>query len=135
MSFFLGLAGPHARRTIRRNALVLMAGFAALAAHAAAPPEAERGAREFRACIACHSLAPGQHLTGPSLANLFGRRAGTAPGFQRYSEALRRSGVVWDERSLDAWLADPARFVPGNSPSISAPPNPNSGSARPLPVP
>src|SRR3954454_5595449 len=52
--------------------------------------------------------------TGPSLAGVVGRKAGTAPGFTRYSSALKASGVVWDAASLDAWLIDPAGFVPGN---------------------
>lgn len=74
----------------------------------------QRGAKAFQACIACHSLEPGRHFTGPSLANLFGRKAGTAPGFQRYSDALQRADIVWDEKTLDAWLREPATFVPGN---------------------
>ncbi len=85
---------------------------AATASHAAA--DVERGAQAFRACASCHSLAPGDHRTGPSLATVFGRRAATADGFQRYSAALRQSGVVWNGKTLDAWLRDPAAFVPGN---------------------
>jgi cytochrome c len=54
------------------------------------------------------------HLTGPSLARVWGRRAGTVDGFTRYSEPLRRSTHVWDEPSLDRWLDDPAAVVPGN---------------------
>jgi cytochrome c len=76
--------------------------------------DAERGAKAYRACIACHALEPGRHLTGPSLAKVFGRKAGEAPGFQRYSDALKNSGVVWDEKTLDAWLRDPAGVIPGN---------------------
>jgi cytochrome c len=73
-----------------------------------------RGAKAYQACVACHSLEPGRHFTGPSLANLFGRKAGTAPGFTRYSDALQQSGVIWDEKTLDAWLSEPGSFVPGN---------------------
>ncbi|HZR04085.1 MAG TPA: hypothetical protein VFA81_13045, partial [Burkholderiales bacterium] len=62
-----------------------------------------------------HSLEPGENLTGPSLAHVWGRKAGTLPDFHRYSEALQRSGVVWNEQSLDRWLADPQAFVPGNT--------------------
>ncbi len=79
-----------------------------------AAENAERGTKAFQACVACHSLEPGQHFTGPSLANLFGRKAGTGPGFQRYSDALQRSGIVWDEKTLDAWIRDPAGLIPGN---------------------
>ncbi|MEK8004618.1 cytochrome C [Burkholderia contaminans] len=74
-----------------------------------------RGAQAARECMACHSFAPGRHMTGPSLANVWGRKAGTAAGFQRYSDALKRSGLVWDKEHLDAWLKDPAARVPGNA--------------------
>ncbi len=70
----------------------------------AAEPDPEAGARVFGVCAACHSLEPGRHMTGPSLAGILGREAGTAPGFDRYSEALRESELVWDTHSLDAFL-------------------------------
>jgi len=90
-----------------------------LAAHSPSPaqPEGdpERGARLFgRACAACHSLEPGRHMTGPSLAGVWGRRAGAAQGFGRYSEVLEAADLVWDEDTLDPWLEDPAGFLPGN---------------------
>jgi len=69
---------------------------------------------EFRVCTACHSIEPGRHFTGPSLAKLFGRKAGTVPDFQRYSDALKRSEVTWTEQTLDQWLRNPAAFIPGN---------------------
>jgi cytochrome c len=62
----------------------------------------------------CHSVEPARHLTGPSLAHVWGKKAGTAEGFDRYSEPLQRSGIVWNEKSLDKWLANPEAFVPGN---------------------
>ena len=77
--------------------------------------DVERGARASRACMACHSFTPGRHLTGPSLAAVWGRRAGTAAGFGRYSEALKRSEIVWNEKTLDAWLRNPAALIPGNA--------------------
>lgn len=76
--------------------------------------DAKQGARAFQTCAACHSLEPGRNLTGPSLANVLGRKAGTVPGFQRYSDALKRSGTVWNEQNLDAWLKEPEKFIPGN---------------------
>lgn len=86
-----------------------------LANAAAGAGDAERGARVFGQCMVCHSMQSGEHLTGPSLAHVFNRKAGSAEGFQRYSDALKRSGVTWDEAALDAWLANPERFLPGNS--------------------
>ncbi|HUF21177.1 MAG TPA: c-type cytochrome [Burkholderiales bacterium] len=80
----------------------------------AAESDPRRGSKEFRNCIACHSMSAGEHLTGPSLHDVFGRKAGTAPGFRRYSPALKSSGVVWNTETLDAWLADPERLVPNS---------------------
>lgn len=84
------------------------------AGSALAEGDAEAGARVFRACAACHSLAPGRHLTGPSLAGFWHRKAGSIEGFTRYSSALKTADIVWDERTLDAWIADPQAMVPGN---------------------
>lgn len=75
---------------------------------------AARGQRSFRACMPCHSLEPDRNMTGPSLAGLWDRKAGTLESFERYSDALKSSGIIWDERSLDAWITDPDRMVPGN---------------------
>lgn len=103
--------------TTQRSLAALAALFAPLATPLAAPSagDAARGAELFRACAACHSLVAGDHRTGPSLAAVYGRRAGKAAGFQRYSNALRKSPVVWDAPALDAWLRDPAAFIPGNA--------------------
>ena len=76
--------------------------------------DATRGQRDFRACAPCHSLEPDRNMTGPSLAGLWGRRAGSLPSFERYSDALKSSGIIWDDRSLDGWLTDPPRMVPDN---------------------
>lgn len=59
-----------------------------------------------------HSVTPRERLTGLSLRGIDVEMAGTAPGFQRYSPALKSSNVVWNAEALDAWLADPARRVP-----------------------
>jgi len=53
-------------------------------------------------------------MTGPSLAHVWGSKAGTARGFPRYSDALKKSGIVWNEETLDKWFSNPERFVPGN---------------------
>ena len=80
----------------------------------AEPADAARGQRHFRICAPCHSLEPDRNMTGPSLSGLWGRQAGSLPSFERYSDALKSSGVIWDDRSLDAFLADPNRMVPDN---------------------
>jgi cytochrome c len=53
-------------------------------------------------------------MTGPSLAAIWGRKAGTVAGFDRYSKALKGADIIWDEHSLDAWLRDPRNFIPYN---------------------
>lgn len=80
----------------------------------AAEGDPARGSRQFGSCAACHSLIPGEHLTGPSLHGVFGRKAGTATGFARYSPALKSGNVTWNAETLDAWLRDPDRFIPDN---------------------
>jgi len=83
------------------------------AAHAAG--DAKRGAQLFRQCMACHSAAEGEHMTGPSLAHVWGRKAAGEQGFMRYSDALKRAGITWDEATLDKWLASPESLVPGTT--------------------
>lgn len=92
------------------------AGVVLLSATAAiAGGDAKRGAQVFRQCMACHSVQPAEHLTGPSLAHAWNRKAGTAEDFMRYSDALKGSGITWNASALDKWLADPAAMVPGTS--------------------
>jgi cytochrome c len=77
--------------------------------------DATAGARAFGQCMACHSVEPGRHLTGPSLAHAWGRKAASAEGFMRYTDALTRAGLTWDSQTLDKWLANPEALVPGTS--------------------
>ena len=71
------------------------------------------GRQVFRKCQACHSLSPGKNLVGPSLAGIIGRKSGTAPNYS-YSPAMKQANIVWDAKSLDAYLSDPQKVVPGN---------------------
>ena len=97
------------------HSLAILAVLVLGAVHGAyAQGDAQLGAKLFQQCAACHSAERGRHLTGPSLADVLGRKAGTAQAFLRYSDALKRSGVVWNEQNLDAFLRDPARFIPRN---------------------
>lgn len=63
-------------------------------------------------CKVCHSFEPGRNGVGPSLAGIVGRKAGTEAGFA-FSEAMKTSGLTWDEATLDAYLAAPMKTVPG----------------------
>src|SRR5712675_2145039 len=99
---------------MKRFAIAALATIAFLSPAFAQLGDAARGQQDFRACTPCHSLEPDRNMTGPSLANLWGRKAGSLPSFERYSEALKASGIIWDDRSLDGWLTDPDRMVPDN---------------------
>jgi cytochrome c len=95
---------------------ITVAIFACAAAQlTSAAGDPTRGAAAFRVCATCHSVEPGTNLTGPSLAHVWGTRAASAQGFHRYSEALQRSGIVWNEQSLERWLADPQALVRGTA--------------------
>lgn len=97
--------------------------FAAAAAFIAsmniAPTRAQEataeGEREFRArCASCHSTTAGDNRVGPHLEGVFGREAGSVEG-ARYSWAMSQSTLVWEEETLDAYLANPRQTVPGTS--------------------
>lgn len=97
-------------------ALLLSAlALSATTAEAQIAGDAARGAEHYRACIACHSLEAGTHLTGPSLAGRWGQKAGQAEAFVRYSPGLRAAELTWNEKTLEAWLADPRAMVPDTS--------------------
>jgi cytochrome c len=95
-----------------KAALVLLLAIPVTVAAAGDPG---RGARAFSQCMACHSVEPERHLTGPSLSHVWGKKAASVESFMRYSDALKRSGLVWDEQTLDKWLTNPQAFVPGTS--------------------
>ena len=66
----------------------------------------------FAVCKACHSVEPGMNGAGPSLAGIFGDKAGTVPGYE-FSDAMKSSGLTWNQATLDRYLADPRGEVPG----------------------
>lgn len=94
------------------RAVVAALALAAGVATAAAPGDPRAGAAIYERCAACHSLT--HDRAGPRHCGLFGRRAGSVPGFE-YSQAMKRSKIVWNERSLDRFLAAPMAAVPGTS--------------------
>ena len=99
------------RSLIQACALALaVAGAAAMPAAAADPA---RGEQLWRKCASCHTLdANGRNRAGPRLHGIFGRTAGSVPNYS-YSEALRKSGIVWTDATLDAYIKDAEAFVPG----------------------
>ncbi len=78
----------------------------AVASAADAPPPA------FAQCRSCHATEPGKNLIGPSLAGIFGTRAGEVPGYT-FSTAMKDSGLTWDEATLDSFLKSPREIIPG----------------------
>lgn len=114
-------AGSRCAALAGAGVLRAAAGVAALVAviPAAAGNEASEGERLYgRVCLVCHAVEPGYHKEGPSLAGVFGRRAGAAPLYGRY-RGLKDSSIVWDERALDAWLANPRAFLGGRDTTMT----------------
>jgi cytochrome c len=106
------------RAAIARPSVILLPGASALAFVAAlglarpafATGDAAHGAQVYKTCGICHALD--RNGVGPRHAGVFGRTAGTVPDY-RYSPALQKSGIVWNDQTLDTWLTDPQAMVPG----------------------
>lgn len=79
---------------------------------ASAAGDAKKGKRVFNKCKACHSLAAGKKKIGPSLHGVFGRTAGTVAKFS-YSSAMKKSKIVWSDKTMDSYLTKPRKVVPG----------------------
>jgi cytochrome c len=101
------------RRALRAAAALAILAAAGMAGAATDDGALRRGEQVYARCAACHAVE--SNRTGPQHCGLFGRRAGTAPGFTAYSQALRDSKIVWDARSLDVFLQDPMKAVPGTT--------------------
>ena len=91
------------------RSLFLVAVLCAGSAHAA---DAKKGEEIYGRCLACHALE--QDRVGPRHCGLVGRRAASIPGLE-YSPAMKRSGLVWNEKTLDRFLANPLKVVPGTT--------------------
>ena len=100
------------RTRLRAVAAVATASLVA-AGVAHAQGDAKRGQKLFEECHACHAVERGVQGVGPSLYGVFGRRAAEVDDF-RYSPALKRSGITWTPKTLDAYIADPQKTVPAN---------------------
>ena len=108
-----GLSVAALARALAGIALAFVAGTAPAVSDDAAPRGDPKAGQEIYArCIGCHSLA--YDRTGPRHCGLLGRRAGSVKGFG-YSRAMERSRIVWTEKTLDRFLADPLTAVPGTS--------------------
>jgi len=72
--------------------------------------DASRGKTLYQACAACHSID--ENDVGPKHRGVVGRRAGSLADYG-YSPALKASGIIWEEATLDRWLVNPSALVPG----------------------
>jgi cytochrome c len=95
-----------------KHALAAALVACSLAAGPASAADIAKGREQFKKCDACHTLEPGINKIGPHLGGLFGRKAASVEGFA-YSTAMKNSGIVWDEKTLDAYIAAPSKVVRG----------------------
>ena len=65
-------------------------------------------------CRECHSFVKNDNRLGPSLYGEVGRKAGSVPNFA-YSDAVKTSGITWDEQTLDKWIKKPNALIPNNN--------------------
>jgi len=90
--------------------VAVLGGASACASRAA--PDVVHGEQVYVRCMACHALA--NDRVGPHHCGLFGRLAGSVPNFD-YSPAMKRANIVWNDKTLDQFLAAPLKMVPGSS--------------------
>lgn len=108
---------------------MIVAGLAASAlaggtAFAQAKGDPVAGKKIFMRCIACHAVQPGAGVKmGPNLAGVVGRKSGSAAGF-KYSAAMQKAKLTWNEATIDKWLTKPSALVPGTSMAFPGLPNP-----------
>ncbi len=94
--------------------LMVTCGLVTIATHAdeaIADGDAAKGQRVFARCAACHAK-DNANRSGPGLAGISGRQAGSIQGFH-YSRAMKTANMVWDDKALDAFLAAPQKALPG----------------------
>ena len=98
---------------LTRGLIAAMATATLLAAGAASAAEGDpkRGKKIYNKCKACHTTVAGKNRVGPSLFGIAGRKAATVKKF-KYSSAMRKSGLTWDDATLDKYLEKPRKLVP-----------------------
>lgn len=79
---------------------------------AATTAAADKKPAAFAQCVSCHAVEPGKHGVGPSLAGVYGTKSGELAGYS-FSEPMKQAGLTWDDATLDAYLTNPAKVVPG----------------------
>jgi cytochrome c len=107
---------------MRGRMLLWTVALVTAAGAARAGGDAARGEKLYEDCAACHSIERGVNGVGPTLYDIFGRKAGELDGY-RYSSALKRSGIIWTEGTLDTFIADSQATVPANRMPYAGMPN------------
>jgi cytochrome c len=98
---------------LRPAVILIFPVLLSLAPGRAAAADIAAGQTEFNKCKICHTVeSGGRNTVGPNLHGVFGRKAGTADKFT-YSEAMKNSGIVWDDQTLAKYLRSPREVVPG----------------------
>ncbi|WP_374764695.1 c-type cytochrome [Yunchengibacter salinarum] len=106
---------------MKKTALFALTGLAlglAGSLPAAADGDPAKGKRLYMRCKACHALEQGVNKIGPSLHDLFGRKAGSVEGF-RYSKAMKNADITWNAETISAYLENPRKYIPGNRMSFA----------------
>jgi cytochrome c len=93
-----------------RICALALAWLALGSAAASAQGDPAKGEQIYHRCQGCHSID--RNRIGPMHKGLFGRPAGSVPGFA-YTDAMKNSGIVWSEQTLDQFLQGPRQMVPG----------------------
>jgi len=92
------------------------------AAETPAGPSLANAPADFAKCTTCHTIQPGVIAVGPSLFGVFGKKAGSEPGYT-YSDGNKNSGLTWDEKTLDTYLTAPMKMVPGTKMTFAGEPD------------
>lgn len=104
---------------MRTKALVMAAIVAAAAAGTAAAQDVEAGKKSFNKCLVCHSIGPNaRNKIGPELNGLDGRPSASVANFN-YSDADKKSGIVWNETTFKKYIVDPRAMIPGTKMAFS----------------
>jgi len=108
---------PSVASVTLRYSLLSLPFIAAAFLSTAKAADAVRGAALYESkCGGCHALDENRY--GPAHRGVFGRKAGSAAGYA-YSSAVAASGVVWSAETLDRWLSDPEKLIPGQKMNVS----------------
>jgi cytochrome c len=95
--------------------LAAAVGLFVLTANTARAADADKGKKVFEVCTGCHSEGP--RAVGPSLRGVYGRQSGSLPDY-KYSPAMKRSKLTWDDKNLSEYIANPQAKVKANNMSF-----------------